>query len=192
MRRTLLSIVGAAVLAASLASPAAAQRPQTRRGFWIGFGFGGGTLGWDCDACTRQSEGGPTAFVRLGGTTSDKVLLGAEVNTWTLDIGAAIITAGVTVFSVNWYPSATGGLFLKGGLGASLYNRETGSTNATASSGGILLGVGYDIRVATNMSITPMLTVWGAGKADLKDGATTIQTGLSHNAATLQLGLTFH
>jgi hypothetical protein len=192
MRRMLLGLAALVCLATTLASTAAAQRPQTRRGFWIGFGFGGGTLNWDCDGCTSQSEGGPTGFVRLGGTTSDKVLLGAEINAWSLDIGAAKITGGVTVFVVNWYPNAAGGLFLKGGVGGSAFVRETASGEATATSGALLLGVGYDIRVAENMSITPVLTLWGSGKSNEERNGAVVNTGLRQGAGTLQIGLTFH
>src|SRR6266508_4232222 len=105
------------LLAALLPSSLAAQRPQTREGFWISFGVGQGNLRWECDGCATQDHGGPTGFIRLGGTPSKKVLLGAEMNGWSLDIGAAEITALTTTFTVYWYPSATGGLFLKGGVG---------------------------------------------------------------------------
>lgn len=33
-----------------------AQRPQTRKGFWIGFGFGYGSYGISCDGCPSDSE----------------------------------------------------------------------------------------------------------------------------------------
>ena len=187
--RAIVLIMTAGVIGAA---PAIAQRPQTREGFWIGFGFGGGNLNWSCDACASQSEAGPTGFFRLGGTTSEKVLLGAEINSWTMDIGAATITGGVVVFVVNWYPKASGGLFLKGGLGAATYLRQTASADAESSSGGALLGVGYDIRVARNFSLTPVLTFWGSGKADLKSNGAVVETGLRQSAATLQLGFTFH
>lgn len=65
----------------------AAQRPQTRRAFWIGFGLGAGNLGWSCDGCSSENHSGPTGFLRLGGAPSQKVLLGAEINAWALDIG---------------------------------------------------------------------------------------------------------
>lgn len=191
MRRMLL-LLGCAVGFAALAAPVAAQRPQTRQGFWIGFGFGGGSLAWACDGCADQKEDGPTGFVKLGGTPSEKVRLGAEINSWSLDVGAATITAGVVVFAVDWYPKADGGFFLTGGLGAATYLRQTASSDAESSSGALLLGTGYDIRVGRNISLTPMLTFWGSGKADLEANNTAINTGLRHTGATLQLGITFH
>jgi len=192
MRKTLRVLAGCAAGVALFATPALAQRPQTRQGFWIGFGFGGGSLNWDCDGCASQKENGPTGFVKLGGTPSAKVRLGAEINSWSLDVGAATISAGVVVFAVDWYPSADGGFFLTGGLGAATYLRRTASSDAESSSGALLLGTGYDIRVGRNISLTPMLTFWGSGNADLEDNGTAINTGLRHTGATLQLGITFH
>jgi hypothetical protein len=169
-----------------------AQRPQTREGFWISFGFGAGNLSWECDGCTKQDHGGRTGFLRLGGTPSNKILLGAEINAWALDIGPADIIAGYTAFTVYWYPSATGGLFLKGGLGSGYYERQSASSRAESTSGAILLGAGYDIRVGRKISISPMLTLWSSSKADLKDNGATLDTGFRHSGGTLQLGITFH
>jgi len=170
----------------------AAQRAQTREGFWIGFGVGQGNLRWECNGCSTQDHGGPTGFIRLGGTPSQKVLLGAEINGWSLDIGAAEITALTTTFSIYWYPSATGGLFLKGGLGGGVYERKTASTDAQSTGGAVQFGGGYDLRVGQKISITPMLTLWASGKADLKDGSTTLNTGFRHSGGTIQVGITFH
>lgn len=170
----------------------AAQRPQTREGFWISFGVGWGNLSWECDGCPSQDHGGPTGFLRLGGAPSQKVLLGAEFNGWSLDIGPANITAGYSAFTVYWYPSATGGLFIKGGLGGGVYSRDNGTSEATSTSGAILLGAGYDIRVGRKISLSPMLTLWSSSKADLKDNGATLDTGFRHSGGTLQVGITFH
>lgn len=191
MRHTPL-LLACAVGFAALAAPLAAQRPQTRQGFWIGFGVGDGSLGWECDGCASQSHNGPTGYLKLGGTPSAKVRLGAEIDTWSLDFGPAKVTAVVAAFAVDWYPGASGGFFVKGGVGGSSYFRETASSNAKSSSGALLLGAGYDVRVGRNISLTPMLTFWGSGKADLEDNGAAINTGLRHTGATLQLGITFH
>jgi len=73
MRPSLLVVVlaGMTLLPTNLA----AQRPQTREGFWISFGVGWGNLSWECDGCPSQDHGGPTGFLRLGGAPSQKVLL---------------------------------------------------------------------------------------------------------------------
>lgn len=46
-------------LALVLVSTASAQgRPQTREGFWIGFGLGYGSLGFDCSGCGTDRGSG--------------------------------------------------------------------------------------------------------------------------------------
>jgi len=63
------------------ASVGAAQHPQVRKGFWIGFGFGYGSSNVSCDGCGSASrESGGAGFIKLGGTLNDKVLLGGEIN----------------------------------------------------------------------------------------------------------------
>ena len=76
---TFLALMG--LLVAASPTAASAQYPQVREGFWIGFGFGYGSLGLsDCEECDR--EGGLSGFLKLGGTLSDKWLLGFESNSW--------------------------------------------------------------------------------------------------------------
>ena len=59
-----------------------AQHPQTRQGFWIGFGLGGGSAKVSCTGCTTGRETGFTGFLKMGGTLSPKVLLGGESSGW--------------------------------------------------------------------------------------------------------------
>src|SRR5438094_10350902 len=60
--RVVVSCVGLACLAATTAW---AQHPQTRQGFWIGFGFGYGSLGLSCDGCNSiDREGGVSGYVK--------------------------------------------------------------------------------------------------------------------------------
>jgi len=64
-----------------LAAPAAwAGHPQERKGFWIGFGGGYGSADIHCDGCDGDRQGSFTGSFKLGGTLSDKVLLGVESN----------------------------------------------------------------------------------------------------------------
>ena len=66
-----------------LASPVAwAGHPQARQGFWIGLGGGYGSAGVSCDGCDGDREGAFAGSFKLGGTLSERVLLGVESNGW--------------------------------------------------------------------------------------------------------------
>src|SRR2546428_12425747 len=50
-----------------------AQHPQTRDGFWIGFGFGYGSRHETGTGCGSTNNGGATGFLKPGGTLSKSV-----------------------------------------------------------------------------------------------------------------------
>lgn len=186
-------IVAFTVIAALSPTSLAAQRPQTRQGFWISMSGGTGNLNWSCDGCSKRDHGGGTLAVRLGGSPSQNFLLGAEFNELFVDLGVAEISAGYGAFTVYWYPSATGGVFVKGGAGIGTYYRHTSDTlTARSTSAAILLGAGYDIRVGRKISINPMLTLWSSNKAYLKEEGVPIATGFRQYGVALQLGVTYH
>ena len=56
MRNISRGLALATVLLLVGTSAASAQKPQTRKGFWIGFGFGWGSYGISCDACNPPSN----------------------------------------------------------------------------------------------------------------------------------------
>src|SRR3990172_8975580 len=93
---------------------AAAQRPQDRSGFWFGFGLGYGNIG--CNDCDNRSGSG-SGYLKLGGTVSKKVLIGFEANGWAKSEDDATVSLVNGSAVVYFYPSATGGFHLKGGLG---------------------------------------------------------------------------
>ena len=108
----------ALLLIAAFNAPAAAQgNPQTREGFWISFGVGFGSLG--CDDCDER-QGGTNGYLRMGGTLSQKLLIGGEVNAWTKSEDGASLTVSNFGPVLYFYPSPAGGFFLKGGLGLSM------------------------------------------------------------------------
>src|SRR5437762_14180085 len=133
----------AGMLALMGAPVAQAQHPQTRQGFWVGFGFGYGSLKLSCSGCLNvPSEGGISGFLKMGGTVSDKLLLGGETNGFTKDISGTRVTAGYLSFTAYYYPAPANGPLLRGGWGFASYE-EQGESGAGGV--GLTFGAGYVI-----------------------------------------------
>ena len=167
-----------ALLTVLLATTAFAQHAQTREGFWIGAGLGYGSMGMSCDGCGDIDRvGAPSGYLALGTTLRQNVLLGIETNAWTKsELGVRLTMANISG-AVYWYPMATNGLFVKGGAGFSALDAGGGGTNGF----GVLGGVGYDVRVNRNLSITPVAN-WFRGSFD----------GGSANVLQIGVGVTSH
>lgn len=124
----------------SLAVPtltSAQSESQPHKGFWIGFGFGGGvnlSKGIDNERLTSGSF-----YVRLGGTPNQRLLLGFEAIGWAKDRDGVILSRGNATFTGMWYPCRCGGVFLKGGIGSAAVNRDVqvGSEHHSSTKGGI-------------------------------------------------------
>jgi hypothetical protein len=135
------------------ATSAFAQNTQIRDGFWFSGGLGFGTLG--CDDCGGRTNG-LSGGLSLGGTITPRFLLGVGSDAWTRSDQGATLTVGTFDARVRFYPSTTGGFFLTGGVGVgSVTGSIAGLGSSTETGLGLLFGLGYDIRVAKNTSITP-------------------------------------
>ena len=163
---------------------------QTREGFWIGGGMGVGSLGVD-DGSDRSTA--PVGYLKLGGTLSERFLLGGEVNLWIKEDRGLTLTHGNVSAVGYFYPSSTNGFFLKAGLGMSELEIENDRVyvvgdelviefNRVSETGiGAVVGLGYDVRVGDNWSITPVLNL----NAGAFDGGNT-------NVAEFAVGVTWH
>jgi len=194
-----ISLVVALALFASLQESAVAQspgRPNTREGFWIGFGVGGGSTETKCDSsCTDSRSEGGSVYLRMGGTVSSKVLLGGEVNGWAVSEGGKDKALGFASFIVMWYPSATGGFYLKGGLGGMTYKETDAASNElTATAPSVSLGLGYEIRVSRNMSVVPFFNGLATSAVRVRFNGSPVPTGedIKVSMAQLGVGLTWH
>jgi hypothetical protein len=168
----------ALLLIATLAAPAAAQgNPQTREGFWISFGLGIGSLG--CDDCDDR-EVGTNGYLRMGGTLSQRLLIGGEVNLWTKSEDGATLTVSNVGPVVTFYPNPMGGFFFRGGIGLSTVELELGSFSVDEEGVGLTLGIGYDARVGRGFALTPYL-----------DLLTSSYDGGSFNQIAFGLGFTW-
>lgn len=143
--------------------PAAAQRPQTREGFWISGGPAFGSLDLACEGCETDRESGLTLLLAMGGTPARGLLIGGEIEGWGKEIAGVDITVGHLSGVVYWYPRPTAGFFLKGGAGVAVYSADAGPLGDVEDSGiGLHAGAGYDLRVGRNLSLTPAAGIfWG-------------------------------
>jgi hypothetical protein len=162
--RILMRLLALALaLTASSSLPLAAQgNPQTRQGFFISFGFGAGSLGFDCDNCDEDDDeraNGVNFNFRAGGTLSQRLLIGGEINGWTKsedDVTVTVMNIGPVL---QFYPSAQGGFFLKGGLGLANFEVEAGPITFDSDGVGLTIGLGYDARVGRNFALTPYFDI---------------------------------
>ena len=173
-------LLGTLALLLSLgASPLAAQHAQTRDGFWFGAGLGVGSLG--CDGCGGDRTNGASGYLKLGGTLNPHVLLGVETNGWYKSESGVSLSQGSLTGAAYWYPSLSSGFFAKGGVGYARLHADTGFGSGSSSGFGILAGLGYDLRVGSNTSITPVAN-WFRGSFE----------GGSSDVFQLGLGVTLH
>ena len=126
-------------------------RPQIRRGWWFNGGLGIGSAG--CNDCIGRETGG-TADFSVGKAVGERWALG--VGTAGFAVETIFGTVGVSTldFRARFYPSIPHGFFITGGLGFGGFSVE----DEIEVGAGALFGVGWDIRVGRNVSITPMYT----------------------------------
>ena len=165
-----------------------AQGGHAHDGFWIGFGIGGGSAKVvDSD---QDALGGGAAYLRLGGTLSQRWLLGGEVIGWGRSEDNISYTRSNTTVTAMFYPSQNGGFYLKGGLGFSFVDARTDAIGLDISysrgGGGLTLGLGFDIKLGSNIYLTPNLD-WLFQTIELNNGD--IQKA---NIGLLTLGLIWH
>ena len=151
----------AGVVALAVTFPAAAQQAvpvSAREGFWIGFGLGGGS---NLTEGFEGIRGGGAGFIRLGGTVTPQLLIGGEGLSWARSENNSTSSQGNVAAVVYFYPSATGGLFLKSGLGfaSRVWRLEFGNTTTTTTETGFgaTFGGGLDIQLGNNFYLTPNL-----------------------------------
>ena len=175
LSRSLAMLAALVVLSVSIAS---AQHPQTRKGFWIGFGFGYGS--YTCTNCS--STGSVSGYLKMGGTLGPHLLLGGETNGWSKSESGTTLTTGNASFTAYYYPQPASGLFLRGGVGFSDARASSGGFSASQTGLGATAGLGYDVRVAANTSITPVFNfVWGHP-----------DSGFNQSILQFAVGVTFH
>lgn len=159
-------------------------------------GGGYGSAGVSCDGCDGAREGAFAGSFKLGGTLSDKVLLGVESNGWIKEQEGITLTLGSFTGTVTFYPQASSGFFLKGGVGLSYistdFSEGSFSVSVSKTGWGVLAGVGYDLRVGRNISLTPAVNYYYGKPGDLDFEGETVLGGWSQDVVSFEIGITFH
>ena len=173
-------LCGLACLALT-ASPLEAQE-RSREGFW---GAVGGGVGFNL---TENSEGerltGFSAFARAGWAITPSWLVAGDVIGWFYSESDVDLREGFLGGSVLFYPSATGGFYLKGGIGGAFVDLSAGLPSDGTSWGfGSTLGLGYDIRLGDTLNLTLA--------ADWVFQDVSVYTSSTNQLALLTVGLTF-
>ena len=151
-----------------------ALKPQIREGFWFNVGMGYGTAG--CEECFGR-DSGLSGGLSLGATLGDHVLLGVGTTGFAREIDGDLFTIGTLDARVRVYPARRQGFFINGGIGV-------GSASYAGDSEfglGIMLGVGWDLRVGRNVSLTPF---W--------NGFAMANSNVDFNVGQIGIGVTIH
>lgn len=137
-------------------------RAQSRQGFWFNGGLGVGAAG--CVGCVGRQVG-TSGGLSLGGTLSDRVLLGVGTTGWYKSIDGVSVSGGTFDARLRFYPSLASGFFVTGGGGLGSISVWNAFDSASETGAGVLLGLGWDIRVGRNVSVTPFYNGFAVGVA---------------------------
>jgi len=199
VRRETLILLGA--LALGLPASASAQGTQVHSGLWGGFGVGGGPN------LTDVGGGGALwgfgGYGRIGGTLSQRVLLGGETSGWIGSRDGVDYSRGNVSAIILFYPSPAGGFLLKGGVGfgyvaSSIYSSSTvGGVyyQASVSEGkggfGATAGVAYDVRLGRNIYLVPEVD-WYLQSVGSETSVVFGDIPGTNNIIVFSLGLVWH
>jgi hypothetical protein len=197
MQTILLRSVALALLCAA---PLLAQGDARHRdGLAATIGLGIGSAGVTCDICESERESAPTVMLRVGGAYAPDLIFAAELNAWSKSevVEATGDKARVRIATLNavvqWYPQLDGGFFVDAGMGvgtirSELLNSVTGNAVSRTTALGYQLGAGWDIRVASNISLTPYATFFGTAGGKVKDS----DSKIDGNVGQIGVALTLH
>lgn len=186
MMRRIMLLLGA-VLAGGVVSSAGAQHPG-RSGFWMEAGAGGGNIHVGCATCEEPTVAyGRSAYFRVGGAISQRVLWGVEFfgllderfTAGETDTPVTIENASIAPI-VIWYPWR-GGVFFKGGIGVANVAVTTPGIEGepplvvSGTGSGLTFGIGLDVPLHRSLSITTNFGVYYSAAGDVPFNGTIVE-----------------
>lgn len=178
--------------AVGLADRAVAQGgKEPRHGFWIGFGAGYSNATSSCDGCgSTTGTGGIAGQLRMGVTLKHNLLVGVDLESWNKSEGGKWARVANLTGAAYYYPAASAGLYLKGGVGLSSMSGTLSGYSIDGAGLGFTVGLGWDIPVTKGLYLTPTASfLWGE-VGDIKSGSTLLATGWKQQALNVALDLT--
>lgn len=171
-----------------------AQRPQTREGFTISFGFGGGSAGIDCRGCETSRQSGTVLYLNVGSTISRRLTLGGELNGFSRSSQNEDDTMASLMAVAHFYPAPAIGFFLIGGAGMTTMSLDNhvDQVNVTSVGLGAEIGAGYDIRLGRNFSLTPYAAFVQGFAGTAKVNSVSAGEKVTPNYTQIGLGFTWH
>jgi hypothetical protein len=154
-------------------SPAAPRAPQTRAGLWFNGGLGFGSF--SCNGCDGRLSG-LSGGLSLGTTIDERLLVGIGTAGYARSVDGTLLSVGTLDARARFYPVRTSGFFMTGGLGLGTLSVDSITEHGVAA----VLGLGWDVRVRPNLSLTPFWN--GIG----------ISAGPGEGFGQLGLGITVH
>jgi len=191
--RTMVVALSALAWAGCLAAQSP-RLPNTRNGFWMGFGVGGGSAGTTCSTCTGGHQTGISGYFRMGGAPSRSLLVGGEATFFARSTGGVDQRVTFASMIVMWYPERAGALYLKLGVGALGYRSDDGTNVLTATAPSLALGLGYEVRVAPNLSVVPFMNALGSSAVRIAVNGSPANPAedVKVNLVQAGVGLTWH
>ena len=157
-RGFVVAAVAVVFLVALASLPAAAgSYPNTRQGWLVGLGMGGGSA--EVSDATQRETGFAGSF-RVGYAFSPTISLELGSNAWLKDQNGITTTFSFAGPTLNFYPGASG-LVLRGGVGVGSVDVSTsfggGTFSASESGLGLSVGAGYEFRVTRRFALGPQV-----------------------------------
>jgi hypothetical protein len=185
----------ATIVTAVAALPAAVAAQSPYRGMWLGLGAGAGSSLVTCAVCIEDREGGPSGYLRIGGTVSPSILIGGEGTLWAQTSDDLDKLVGAVNGVVLLYPRPGTGFHVKGGLGVlrfQITDPEDADDTARVTSLGVQLGVGYDLPVSPGYSVTPFLNLVASSYGSLEQGNEVLADQVNVTLIQFGVGLSAH
>jgi hypothetical protein len=171
----------------------AGEFEQKRGGFAIGLGLGVGVNHLKCVYCS-PAHSGKSAYVRLGGYLRQDLFIGLEFTGYADRVRSRRYRDTFGSVALQWYPDAGSGFYLKGnlGYGRAVVTFEDPREETSVRGRAIGFGLGVDLRVRRDLSLTPFVNLMTTGKNAMKFNGEPDGFKGSFSLLQVGIGITWH